>query len=254
MSMSLFPEGEFFMTNTSIDDCKFNHRPLAAYIDHTLLKPEAKETDIQKICQEAQIFGFYSVCVHSFWVPACKLWLSTQQNFNTKVITVVGFPLGANATRIKAQEAEWSVHQGAQEIDMVLNIGALKSRKDFEVLSDIKAVVSSVPHVPVKVIIETALLTEEEKFLACQLAQESGAQFIKTSTGFASSGAQLEDIKNIRKWVGNTMSIKASGGIRTRNEAELFLSAGANRLGTSSGPQMLQQEVCSSPSGHSTGY
>lgn len=213
---------------------------LASLIDHTLLRADATEIEIKTLCAEAIQYCFFSVCINPHWVPFCSKWLAQS---SVQVISVVGFPLGATSTEIKVKEARWCVDHGAREIDMVINIGALKSKNDLIAENDIRQVVKSSSHAPVKVIIETSLLTLEEKQRAVHLAREAGAQFIKTSTGFSSAGATIEDIRLIKSWVGNTMKIKASGGIRHREEAESFIAAGANRLGTSSGPKIMQNQT-----------
>lgn len=210
---------------------------LASYIDHTLLKPESRKADLEKLCMEAKTHHFFSVCVNSYWVPSCAQWLNGS---DVKVCTVVGFPLGASYSSTKAFEADWAIKNGAREIDMVINIGALKD-KDFSfVESDIKAVVKACQGHTLKVIIETCLLNDDEKVSACKIIETAGAQFVKTSTGFSTAGAQLSDIVLFRKNLGKHMQIKASGGIKNKAQALEFITAGANRLGTSSGVSLVQ--------------
>ncbi|MGI6224623.1 MAG: deoxyribose-phosphate aldolase [Peptococcales bacterium] len=209
---------------------------IAKYIDHTLLKPEANEKDIIQLCREAKDYQFYAVCVNPCYVNlAAKLLTGTA----VKIATVIGFPLGANIKEVKAFEAEQAFKAGAQEVDMVINIGALKSGNFEVVKEDIQVVVDvakdQVPKKVVKVIIETGLLNDIEKVKACELALAAGADFVKTSTGFSGSGAILTDIQLMRKVVGDKAQIKASGGIRDLKTAQEFISVGANRIGTSSG-------------------
>lgn len=209
---------------------------LSQYIDHTLLKPEANEEQILQICQEALTHHFYSVCVNSMYVPLCKKAL---HNSSVKVCAVVGFPLGAMATAAKAFETSWAVEHGADEIDMVLAVGALKSGNKQAVQSDIEAVVTAAKGKVVKVIIETNLLTEAEKVAACELAMAAKAHFVKTSTGFSGGGATVEDVKLMKSIVGSHLKVKASGGIKNVQQAQDMIHAGAERLGTSSGIQIL---------------
>lgn len=203
---------------------------LAPLIDHTCLKADATLAEIELLCSEALDFGFATVCVNSCWIPTVSSLLADSA---VKPITVVGFPLGANLTSVKVFEAREAIAKGAREIDMVLNIGALKSDDTGLVLEDIEAVVEASSPYWVKVILETALLTHQEKITACELAKQAGAHFVKTSTGFSKSGATLEDIKLMREIVGPNMGVKASGGVRTRADAIAMIEAGANRLGTS---------------------
>jgi len=208
---------------------------LAQAIDHTLLKPDARLADILKLCDEAKKHSFKAVCVQPCHVKSC---VEALQGSGVAVATVIGFPHGANCSEIKAAEARLALEQGAQELDMVINIGALKDGDTERVYWDIKAVVdesSQRPGTLVKVIIETSLLTREEKILACQLAVQAGAQYVKTSTGFAGGGATLEDVALMVETVKGQAKVKASGGIRSREQALAFLAAGADRLGTSSG-------------------
>lgn len=212
---------------------------LAGMIDHTLLKPDATPDQIAQLCFEARKHGFASVCVNPAWVPLCAQLL---QGSPVKVCTVIGFPLGASASEVKAFETQKAIDQGATEIDMVLNIGALKARDLEQVARDIRGVVT-VAHARgpiVKVILETVLLTDEEKTIACLIAKEAGADFVKTSTGFAGGGATVHDIALMRRVVGPEMGVKASGGVRTYEDAESMVKAGATRIGASAGVKILQ--------------
>ena len=212
---------------------------LAAMIDHTLLKPEATPDQIAQLCYEARKHGFAAVCVNPTHVALAAQLLKGS---SVAVCTVIGFPLGATPPEVKAYEAQLAIEQGATEIDMVINIGALKS-KDYEhVARDIRAVVRVCHTQPVlvKVIIEAALLTDEEKIAACLLAKECGADFVKTSTGFASGGATVADVALMRRVVGLQMGVKAAGGVRTKADAEAFVAAGATRLGASAGVKIIQ--------------
>jgi deoxyribose-phosphate aldolase len=203
---------------------------IARYIDHTLLKPDATREELIKLCDEARKYGFATVCVNSANVGFCARRLAGS---GVKAIAVVGFPLGAMATGSKSYEAREAVRQGAGEIDMVLNIGALKSRDYRFVMRDIEEVVKASQPVPVKVILETSMLDTEQKITACALSKAAGAHFVKTSTGFGGGGATAEDIALMRRVVGFDMGVKASGGVRSREDAERFLMAGADRLGAS---------------------
>lgn len=219
---------------------------LARAIDHTLLKPDATAGRIEALCQEAVRYGFHAVCVNSFWVPlAADLLKGTP----VKVAAVVGFPLGASLTAVKAVEAREAVKAGATELDMVLNVGALKSGRHADVLQDIRAVVEAADGALVKVIIETGLLTQEEKVVACRLAVDAGAHFVKTSTGFGPGGATVEDVALMRKTVGPHVGVKASGGIRDAKAARDMLAAGANRLGTSSGIAIVAGQAAGTAGG-----
>lgn len=209
---------------------------LAPLIDHTCLKADATQAEVQLLCQQALEFGFATVCVNSYWIP----WVSELLSGSAvKPITVVGFPLGANLISVKASEAAMAIDSGAREIDMVMNIGALKSGDLRVVSEDMERVVQASGPYPVKVIIETALLDREQKILACQLSVDAGAAFVKTSTGFSTGGATVEDIRLMREIVGPQIGVKASGGIKTRAEAIALVEAGANRLGASSSVQLL---------------
>ncbi len=214
---------------------------LAGMIDHTLLKPQATEADIVQLCQEAKENGFCSVCVNPAHVNAARKLLTGT---TVKVCTVIGFPLGANTPEVKAFEARDAMTKGARELDMVINIGALK-HGDFElVLRDIRGVAAEARRedgIIVKVIIETALLTEAEKVKACELAVEAGADFVKTSTGFSGGGATPEDVRLMRKTVGSGVGVKASGGVKTLADALTMLEAGANRIGASAGVSILAE-------------
>ena len=206
------------------------HTEIARIIDHTLLKPDATKAELESICNEAIQYGFATVCVN----PSNIAYVAKRlHNSSVKPIAVVGFPLGASTTSAKVFEAKEALRQGAREIDMVINIGALKS-KDYEtVYKDIVQVVeASSPH-PVKVILETTSLTDDEKVIGCALAKVAKASFVKTSTGFGKGGATIEDIRLMRRVVGSTMGIKASGGIRNLKDAEAMVEAGANRIGAS---------------------
>ena len=203
---------------------------LAPYIDHTLLKPDASLQELEKICKEALQHGFAAVCVNSSNISFAAKMLNGSQ---VLPIAVVGFPLGAATTSAKAFEAKEAILAGAKEIDMVINIGALKDAQYILVLEDMKKVVENASPYPVKVILETSLLTQEQKIIACALAKIAGAKFVKTSTGFSTGGATVEDVKLMRSIVGKDMGVKASGGIRTFKEAAAMIEAGADRIGTS---------------------
>ena len=212
---------------------------LAKMIDHTLLKPDATQQEIAQLCFEARKYGFASVCVNPTWVSLCAELLKGS---SAKVCTVIGFPLGATSSETKAFETETAIRQGATEIDMVVNIGALKARDLETVAKDIRGVVN-VAHgrnIIVKVIIETTLLTDEEKTIACLISKEAGADFVKTSTGFAGGGATVHDVELMRKTVGPQMGVKASGGVRTFEDAASMIKAGATRIGASAGVKILQ--------------
>lgn len=203
---------------------------MARLIDHTLLKPEASREEVVKLCEEARKYRFASVCVNTTWVPLCKALLAGS---SVMVCAVVGFPLGAMTPSAKAYEAREAVRQGAREIDMVINIGALKS-KDYEtVFEDICRVVKASAPAGVKVILETSSLTQEEKIIGCALSKLAGAAFVKTSTGFAKGGATVEDVALMRSLVGSDVGVKASGGVRTAEDVVKMAAAGANRIGAS---------------------
>jgi deoxyribose-phosphate aldolase len=205
---------------------------LNKYIDHTLLKPETTAAMIDKLCAEAKEHNFASVCVNPFWVKRCAELL---KGTDVKVCTVIGFPLGASTPAVKAAETRDAIANGATEVDMVLNIGALKSGDLDLVKADVKAVKEAAGSVLVKVILETGLLTDEEKVTACKLCVEAGADYVKTSTGFGHGGATVEDVALMRKTVGPNVGVKASGGVRDRAAALAMIEAGASRIGTSSG-------------------
>ena len=206
-------------------------------IDHTILKPEASIDDIRRLCIEAKEYNFYSVCVNSAYVNVAYNFLLHS---DVKVCSVVGFPLGAMIKEAKAYEAKFAVDSGAEEIDMVINIGLLKSGKIDLFERDIKKVREACKASVLKVIIETCLLDDKEKILACKIAKEYGADFVKTSTGFSTGGATEHDIELMRKTVGDKMGVKASGGIKTYEDAIKMINAGANRLGTSSGIAIMK--------------
>jgi len=209
---------------------------LAAKIDHTLLKPDAAEADILRVCEEAKTCRTASVCVNAAWVPTVKAALMGS---GVMTCCVVGFPLGAMTSAAKAFETLEAAMAGADEIDMVLNVGLAKSARWDAVQADIAAVVGAAGNARVKVILETCLLTDEEKRLACQAAKAAGAAFVKTSTGFSTGGATEADIRLMRETVGPDMGVKASGGIRTREDAERMLAAGASRIGASATLQIV---------------
>ncbi|OGF74089.1 deoxyribose-phosphate aldolase [Candidatus Giovannonibacteria bacterium RIFCSPHIGHO2_02_43_13] len=214
---------------------------IAKYIDHTLLKPDATRGQIVKLCHEAKDYGFASVCVNPVWIPKCVVELKDLgQKTDVKVCSVVGFPLGASWRNIKADEARQAFLQGADEIDMVMNVGMLKSGDLLEVKLDIQSVRLAVSRAILKVIIETCLLTLEEKILACKIAQDACADFVKTSTGFSTGGATVEDVKLMRKTVGPKMGVKASGGIQDYAMAMAMINAGATRLGCSAGIAIVE--------------
>ena len=212
----------------------------ASLIDHTLLKPEASESDIKKLCNEAMQFGFASVCVNPFWVKKSAEFL---RGSSVPVCTVIGFPLGATLSDVKAYEARRSIFNGAQEVDMVINIGALKSGDDCTVEDDIRAVALAAHEngVLLKVIIETALLTDDEKVRACLASKNAGADFVKTSTGFAKGGATADDVALMRRTVGRSLGVKASGGVKGIEDARAMFEAGATRIGASVGVKIAQE-------------
>ncbi len=225
----------------------------ASLIDHTLLKPEATESDIGQLCEEAARFGFASVCVNPGWVKTASEML---RGTGVPVCTVIGFPLGATLPDVKAYEARRSIFNGAREVDMVINIGALKSGDDCAVEDDIRAVAEAAHEngVLCKVIIETALLTDEEKVRACIAAKNAGADFVKTSTGFSKGGATVNDIALMRRTVGNALGVKASGGVKGIDDARAMFEAGATRIGASVGVKIAQeaggQEIAEGPAAY----
>jgi deoxyribose-phosphate aldolase len=214
---------------------------MAKFIDHTLLKPTATRDDIKLLCQEAMNLGFWSVCVNPSYISLASRIL---RNSEVKVCCVVGFPFGANTSEVKAYEAEKAIKDGADEIDMVINLGALKSGNFTLVKQDIQDIVEKAnfaqKDITVKVIIETGLLSKEEKVIACQIIKEAGANFVKTSTGINSTGATVQDVKLLRELVGLKFGVKASGGIRTYEFAMDLIKAGATRIGTSSGSLIIK--------------
>ena len=217
-----------------------NNLELAKMIDHTILKANATQSDIEKLCDEAKKYNFASVCVNPYWVPLASDLL---KNSTVKVCTVIGFPLGATSSESKASETEIAILQGADEVDMVINVGAMKNNKTDIVENDILAVVNSArktgkaqnKNIIVKVILETCYLTKDEIKNACLSAKNAGADFVKTSTGFGTGGATVEDVALMKETVGSSMEVKASGGIRDYETAIKMINAGATRLGTSSG-------------------
>src|SRR5881392_2139649 len=228
-------------------------RDWASLIDHTLLKPEATDDDIKRLCEEAAKYRFASVCVNPTWVrvAACAL-----QGSGVPVCTVIGFPLGATFPDVKAYEARRAIMDGAREVDMVINVGALKSGDDCLVEHDIRSV-AEVAHeygVTCKVIIETALLTDDEKVRACQAAKRAGADFVKTSTGFSKGGATVADIALMRRTVGSDLGVKASGGVKGLDDARAMVEAGATRIGASVGVKIAQEAAGARPSASPAAY
>ena len=224
-----------------------NNAELAKMIDHTILKANATQSDIEKLCEEAKEYNFASVCVNPYWVPLASDLL---KNSTVKVCTVIGFPLGATSSESKASETEIAILQGADEVDMVINVGAMKNNQTDIVEKDILSVVNSArktgktqnKNITVKVILETCYLTKDEIKNACLCAKNAGADFVKTSTGFGTGGATVEDVKLMKETVGSSMEVKASGGIRDYETAIKMIEAGATRLGTSSGKKILEKE------------
>jgi len=212
---------------------------LAYMIDHTLLSPDATSAQISKLCDEAVKYGFYSVCVNPFRVPEA---FDDLKGSKVKIASVVSFPFGAVPTKVKTEEAKWVIEHGADEVDMVINIGMLKDSEYDEVYDDVKSVVESAKGKVVKVIIETALLNFEEKVAACVISKESGAHFVKTSTGYSKGGAVAEDVALMRFVVGEKMGVKASGGIHSYDDALRMISAGANRIGASRSVEIIGGE------------
>ena len=213
---------------------------LNRYIDHTMLKANATRADIEKLCQEAKQHEFASVCVNTCFVPLAAELLRGSE---VKVCCVVGFPLGAMSTPAKAFEAQWAVEHGAQEVDMVLNVGAMISGEEEIVLRDIEAVVQAAhPKAIVKVILENCLLNDEQKIRACKLCVQAGAEFVKTSTGFSNGGAPVEDVALMKRAVDGRAKVKAAGGIRTRQQALAMIEAGADSIGASAGIAICTEE------------
>lgn len=212
---------------------------LAKKIDHTLLKADAVKDQIIKLCEEAKEYGFYSVCVNPTWVKEAAEQLEST---DVDVCTVIGFPLGASTPETKAFETKNAIENGAEEVDMVINIGQLKAKADDAVEKDIRAVVDAArDKALVKVIIETSLLTEEEKVRACELAVKAGADYVKTSTGFSTGGATLDDVRLMRETVGPDIGVKASGGVGDKEAALAMVEAGASRIGASSGIKIVSE-------------
>lgn len=214
-------------------------KKLSKYIDHTLLKADATEKQIIKLCNEAKEYDFASVCVNTCYVPLCAELLNGS---DVKVCCVVGFPLGAMSSEAKAFETKWAVENGAEEVDMVINIGKLKDRDFDYVKRDIEAVVAAKGDAIVKVIIECCLLTDDEKVEVCKICKEAKADFVKTSTGFSTGGANVSDIALMRKTVGPEMGVKAAGGIHSYDEAMAMIEAGATRIGASAGIEIVTSE------------
>ena len=213
---------------------------LNKYIDHTALKADTSKEQIDQLLAEAKEYDFMSVCVNPTWVAYAA---EALKDSSVKVCTVIGFPLGANTAQVKAFETADAVKNGADEVDMVINVGALKSGDLQKVEEDIKAVVQASGSALTKVIIETSLLSDPEKVIACQIAQKAGADFVKTSTGFSTGGATVADIELMRRTVGPDMGVKASGGARTYQDAIAFIEAGATRIGASSGVAIMKGEA-----------
>lgn len=209
------------------------------FIDHTALKADTTKAVITKLCDEAKEYHFASVCVNPTWVNYCAEYL---KDTDVKVCTVIGFPLGANTPEVKAFEAKNAIEHGADEVDMVINIGALKDGNHELVYNDIKAVVDASGDHCVKVIIETCLLTDEEKVAVCELAKKAKATFVKTSTGFSTGGATPQDVALMKKTVGDELEVKASGGVRNYNDMMAVIQAGATRIGTSAGVKLMNNE------------
>ncbi|MBS4872043.1 MAG: deoxyribose-phosphate aldolase [Peptoniphilus sp. oral taxon 375] len=215
-------------------------------IDHTLLKAESSQDQIKQLCQEAKDHDFFSVCVQPTWISLCKEELAGS---GVKIATVIGFPLGANTTETKVFEAKDAIEKGADEIDMVINIGALKSGQDQLLEDEIRAIKEAIGDHILKVIIETCLLTEDEKIRACQLTLKAGGDYVKTSTGFSTGGAKLEDVKLMKDQVKDQAKVKASGGIRDFATAQKMVEAGADRLGVSAGIAIVEGEKNAESSG-----
>jgi len=212
---------------------------LNKYIDHTYLKADATKEIITKLCLEAKEYDFMSVCVNPKWISYCKELLKDS---NVLVCTVIGFPLGSNTTEVKAFETRDAIQKGADEIDMVINIGALKDNEYSYLLNDIAAVVAAAEGKTVKVIIEACLLSQEEKITACKACLEAGADFVKTSTGFSTGGATIDDVLLMKSMVKDQAKIKAAGGVRSYDDFEKMIEAGADRIGTSSGVSLMQKK------------
>ncbi len=211
---------------------------IAKYFDHTLLKPDAREVDIRKLCEEAAYYGFASVCVNPDFVPLAHTLLDGS---GVKTCTVIGFPLGANSSKVKAYEAAYAVSEGTDEVDMVINVSAAKDHRYVEVEKDIRMVREAVPNALLKVILETCLLNDEEIVECCLAAKRAKADFVKTSTGFSTGGATVHAVKLMREAVGPEMGVKASGGIHTKAEALAMIEAGANRIGASASVKIMKE-------------
>jgi len=224
----------------SVDEVLNNPKGVALLIDHTMLKPDASQEDIARICAEARHYGFASVCVNPYWV---RFAFAALAGSGVNVCTTIGFPLGANESATKLAEGEIALMQGAKELDMVQNVGALRSG-NLETVENETRQLAQLSHsrgAILKVILETCCLSEEEKKTACRLAVEAGADFVKTSTGFASAGATVEDVRLMRQAIGDSAGVKAAGGIRTLETLRAMVKAGANRIGTSSGVQIMHE-------------
>jgi deoxyribose-phosphate aldolase len=224
----------------SVDETLKNPKAVALLIDHTILKQDALQEDIARACAEARHYGFASVCVNPYWV---RFAAAALEGSGVRVCTTVGFPLGANESATKLAEGELALQQGATEVDMVQNIGALQSGH-FEVIESEARRLAQLLHsrsAILKIILETCLLSDEEKATACRLAVKAGADFVKTSTGFAKAGATIEDVRLMRRAVGRSAGVKAAGGIRTLEALRTMVEAGANRIGTSSGVQIMRE-------------
>jgi deoxyribose-phosphate aldolase len=217
---------------------KITTRQLASMIDHSLLRPNATQEQLRKLCEEAMVYGFKAVCVNPIHVADAAQMLKGKE---VLICSVVGFPFGTHSPETKAFETEEVIRLGAREVDMVVRVGALKEGRDREVVEDIRAVVHAAQGYPVKVILETCYLTLEEKVKGCRLSVEAGASFVKTSTGFAEEGAKVEDVRLMRETVGREFGVKAAGGIRTLADASKMIEAGANRLGTSGSVAMMKE-------------
>jgi deoxyribose-phosphate aldolase len=229
---------ERISTGLGIQDGEIKLSNIAGMIDHTLLKPDATESQISELCNEAKSYSFATVCINPVWVSFCS---NKLLNTKVKVCTVVGFPLGASITSIKVMEAKKAIEYGAREIDMVINIGKLKSKDYDYVYNDINqiALLCKTNKVILKVIIEACLLSDEEKIIACMLSKDAGADFVKTSTGFSTSGATVGDVALMRKVVGSAVGVKAAGGIRTYDEAVAMIESGADRIGASASVKIV---------------
>ena len=217
---------------------KITRQQLASMIDHSLLRPNATLEELKRVCQEAVEYKFKAVCINPIFVADA---VSLLKGKDVLVCSVVGFPFGTHSSEIKAKETTEVIERGAREVDMVIWVGALKEKKDRDVVKDIRAVVDAARGCPVKVILETCYLTEEEKVRGCRLVMEAGAAFVKTSTGFASEGATAEDVILMRRTVGKDFGVKAAGGIRTLDNALKMIEAGANRLGTSGSVAIIRR-------------